>query len=136
VLKHRIAISDLRIIGIEDDEVHFRYTDYRDNQSKIMKLERGEFIRRFLMHILPKGLIRIRHHGLLVNCCRMASLKIIYKLLAQPAEIAEKQHGDEHTAYPCPKCRNSHLIAIYEIDRYGLSIYMSWSPVDEVNQTE
>ena len=113
---HRIAISDQRIIGIENDEVHFRYTDYRDNQSKIMKLERREFIRRFLMHILPKGLMRIRHYGLLANRCRKASLKAIRKILAQPAEIAKKQHGDEPTAYPCPKCKKGHLIAIYEIN--------------------
>ena len=73
---HRIDISDQRIIGIEGDEVHFRYTDYRDNQSRIMKLERGEFIRRFLTHVLPKELIRIRHYGLLANRCRRKSLEI------------------------------------------------------------
>ena len=113
---HRIAISDQRIIGIENDEVHFRYTDYRDNQSKIMKLDRGEFIRRFLMHILPKGLMRIRHYGLLANRCRRKSLEIIRKILAQPPEAVVKQQSDEQPAYPCPKCKKGHLIAIFEIN--------------------
>ncbi|RLD18315.1 MAG: IS91 family transposase [Caldiserica bacterium] len=113
---HRIAISDQRIIGIEDDAVHFRYTDYRDNQSKIMKLDRGEFIRRFLMHILPKGLMRIRHYGLLANRCRRKSLEIIRKILAQPPEAVVKQQREEPTVYPCPKCKKGHLIAIFEIN--------------------
>ena len=113
---HRIAISDQRIIGIENDKIHFRYTDYRDNQSKIMKLDRGEFIRRFLMHILPKGLMRIRHYGLLANRCRRKSLEIIRKLLAQPPEAVVKQQRDEPPVYPCQKCKKGHLIAIYEIN--------------------
>ena len=113
---HRIAISDQRIIGIENDAVHFRYTDYRDNQLKVMKLESREFIRRFLMHVLPKGLMRIRHYGLLANCCRRKSLEIIRKILAQPAEIAEKKQGKEPPAYPCPKCKKGHLIAIGLLD--------------------
>ncbi len=96
--------------------MHFHYTDYRDNQSKIMKLERGEFIRRFLMHVLPKGLMRIRHYGLLANRCRRRSLEIIRKLLAQPPEVAEKQQMHEPQTYPCPKCKKGHLIAIYEIN--------------------
>ena len=113
---HRIAISDQRIIGIEDDEVHFRYKDYRDNQSKIMKLGRGEFIRRFLLHVLPKGLMRIRHYGLLANCCRRKSLEIIRKILAQPAEVVKKVQGNAPPDYPCPKCKKGHLIAIRLLD--------------------
>ena len=113
---HRIAISDQRIIGVEDERVHFRYKDYRDNQSKIMKLERGEFIRRFLMHVLPKGLMRIRHYGLLANRCRRKSLEIIRELLAQPIEAIEKQQRSEPPAYPCPKCKKGHLIAIALLD--------------------
>ena len=113
---HRIAISDQRIIWIEDERVHFRYKDYRNNQSKIMKLERGYLIRRFLMHILPKGLMRIRHYGLLANHCRRKSLEIIRTILAQPAETAEKEHRGEAPAYPCPKCKKGHLIAIALLD--------------------
>ncbi|MCU7815515.1 MAG: transposase [Candidatus Thiodiazotropha sp. (ex Rostrolucina anterorostrata)] len=79
---HKIAISDQRIIGMEADQVHFRYKDYRDDQSKTLKLHYDEFIRRFLMHVLPKGLMRIRHYGLLANRCRRESLDRICKILA------------------------------------------------------
>src|SRR5210317_1921846 len=78
---HRIAISIQRIIDIQQDQVRFRYTDYRDNRQKIMALHYGEFMRRFLMHVLPKGLMRIRHYGLLANRCRAQSLKVIRKIL-------------------------------------------------------
>ncbi|MCU7840241.1 MAG: IS91 family transposase [Candidatus Thiodiazotropha sp. (ex Troendleina suluensis)] len=107
---HKIAISDQRIIGIEADQVHFRYKDYRDDQSKTMKLHYGEFIRRFLMHVLPKGLMRIRHYGLLANRCRKDSLDRIRKILARPATVIEKQKPDELTEYPCPKCHRGHLV--------------------------
>lgn len=107
---HKIAISNQRIIGMEEDQVHFRYKDYRDDQSKTMKLHYDEFIRRFLMHVLPKGLMRIRHYGLLANRCRKGSLDRIRKILAQPATAIEKQKLDERAKYPCPKCHRGHLI--------------------------
>jgi len=113
---HRIAISDQRIIGIEKESVHFRYKDYRDNKPKVMQLHCEEFIRRFLLHVLPKGLMRIRHYGLLANRCRRKSLEIIRKILAQPAETAEKEHRGEPPAYPCPTCKKGHLIAIRLLD--------------------
>ncbi|MEL0584374.1 MAG: IS91 family transposase [Candidatus Thiodiazotropha sp. (ex. Lucinoma kazani)] len=107
---HKIAISDQRIIGMKADQVQFRYKDYRDDQSKTMTLHYDEFIRRFLMHVLPKGLMRIRHYGLLANRCRKDSLDRIRKLLAQPATVIEKQKPDELTGYPCPKCHQGHLV--------------------------
>jgi predicted Zn-ribbon and HTH transcriptional regulator len=63
---HRVAISNNRIISIDNDQVAFKYRDYKDNnKSKIMTLHAHEFIRRFLMHILPKGFTKIRHFGFL-----------------------------------------------------------------------
>ena len=59
---HKIAISDQRIIEVTVDQVRFNYKDYRDNQSKTMQLSGNEFIRRYLLHILPKGFMRIRHY--------------------------------------------------------------------------
>jgi hypothetical protein len=76
---HRVAISNNRLLDIEDGQVQFRYKDYRqDNQQKVMPLSADEFIRRFLLHVLPDGFHRIRYYGFLGNryrqqklaCCR------------------------------------------------------------------
>ena len=94
---HRVAISDQRILGMEDDQVVFRYKDYRDHDTqKTMRLSGTEFIRRFLLHVLPKGLMRLRHYGFLANRCRAQ------KLASSPA--AEDTTGTVCDGYPCPKC--------------------------------
>ncbi|HHJ19414.1 MAG TPA: IS91 family transposase [Gammaproteobacteria bacterium] len=113
---HKIAISDTRIIGMKDDQVHVQYQDYRDDQSKVMTLDTEEFIRRFLLHVLPNGFMRIRHYGLLANRCRKASLERIRKILAQPAKAEEHPKADEAGDYPCPKCHKGHLVAIWRIN--------------------
>ena len=113
---HKIAISDPRIIGIEEDHLHFRYKDYRDGQTKVMKLDCGEFIRRFLMHILPKGFMRIRHYGLLANRCRKAAGEKIRRYLSQPPKAEESADARAETHYPYPKCRQGHLVAIHRLD--------------------
>ncbi len=108
---HRIAISDQRIIGMDDDRVHFHYRDYRDNRSKTMHLHCEEFIRRFLMHVLPKGLMRIRHYGLLANRCRKASLETIRKILMQPETTEAEQKADgQPIVHTCPRCHKGHLM--------------------------
>jgi len=104
---HRIAISDRRILGIEDDQVSFRYKDYRDHdQSKVMCLSGVEFIRRFLLHVLPKGFMRLRHYGFLANRCRAEKLKQIRGVLAQgnKTPAAEVMPDKPFTGYPCPLC--------------------------------
>ncbi len=112
---HRIAISNQRLIDMDQEQVRFSYKDYRDDQSKIMTLDYREFIRRFLMHVLPKGLMRIRHYGILANRCRQQSLKVIRKILATPAQTKPEKAGSEPTTYPCPQCRKGLLIPKYEI---------------------
>ncbi len=112
---HRIAISNQRIIDIQNDEVRFRYKDYRDNRQKVMGLHYSEFIRRFLLHVLPKGLMRIRHYGLLANRCRKTSLKIIRKILAAPAPEKPQDESNETATYPCPKCKRGQLIFKHKI---------------------
>ncbi|MCP4000519.1 MAG: IS91 family transposase, partial [Gammaproteobacteria bacterium] len=108
---HRIAISDQRIIGMEHNQIHFHYRDYRDNRTKTMQLDCEEFIRRFLMHVLPKGLMRIRHYGLLANRCRKRSLETIRKILAQPETVeAEQKVVDQPMMCTCPRCHKGHLI--------------------------
>ncbi len=106
---HRIAISDQRIIALDKDRVRFSYKDYRTEQHKVMALDSHEFIRRFLMHVLPKGLMRIRHYGILANRCRKASLKIIRQILASPAPIKLAASSHEPATYPCPQCRKGQL---------------------------
>jgi hypothetical protein len=80
---HRIAISNHRIVKMEDDEVSFRWRDYADdNKSKIMTVDADEFIRRFLLHVLPDRFVKIRHYGLLGNRCRKEKLTACRRLLA------------------------------------------------------
>ncbi len=65
---HRVAISNQRLIEVDDDQVSFAWRDYADgNRNIIMSLEIDEFIRRFLLHVLPNGFVRIRHYGLLAS---------------------------------------------------------------------
>ena len=107
---HRIAISNQRIIDINNGRVRFSYKDYRDDQHKVMALNPGEFIRRFLLHVLPKGLMRIRHYGILANRCRKASISLIRKILATPAPDKSEKTESEPITYPCPKCKKGQLI--------------------------
>jgi len=113
---HRIAISNQRIIAIKNDQVRFTYKDYRTEQHKVMALDPGEFIRRFLLHILPKGLMRIRHYGFLANRCRKDALKKIRKLLTTPAPDQSEETQDEPKTYLCPKCKKGQLIFKKKID--------------------
>ena len=84
---HRVAISNSRLIALDERGVTFRWKDYRAKgrtRYKAMTLEPGEFMRRFLLHVLPGGFHRIRHYGLLANCSRTASLALARQLLHEP----------------------------------------------------
>lgn len=81
---HRIAITDARIVRVGADSVTLRYKDYADHdRHKTMTLEGSEFARRFLMHIVPKGLMRVRHYGFLANCCRKRKLARVRAALSE-----------------------------------------------------
>lgn len=91
---HRIAISNHRILKLENNTVSFRWRDYADgNRTKVMTLEAGEFIRRFLLHVLPDRFVKIRHYGLLGNRSRAKKIERCRQLLAvehkQPEEKSE-----------------------------------------------
>src|SRR5206468_2709667 len=74
---HRVAISNYRLIGIEDGKVHFYWKDYADgNRQKTMALDGVEFIRRFLLHVVPSGFMRIRHFGFLAHGHRTEKLEL------------------------------------------------------------
>lgn len=82
---HRIAISNNRIVSTGTDTVTFRAKDYRNrSQKQTITLTKGEFIRRFLMHVLPKGFVRIRHYGLLANRNKKTKLQLCRKLTKSP----------------------------------------------------
>jgi hypothetical protein len=115
---HRIAITHARLVAVDDERVTFRYKDYRDHdRHKTLSLEGGEFVRRFLMHVLPQGLMRIRHFGFLANRGRKEKLDRIREALAAPVPPEETdgtvQHGD--AGYPCPKCRAGRLHVIAQL---------------------
>ena len=116
---HRTAISLSRIESVDQTSVRFRWKDYRDNQSKTMALPGEEFLRRFLLHILPKGLMRIRHYGYLANRVRVKQLNHIRQRLAMQSEGESnaKSNCDDAMSVnqPCPKCQLGVLHFVGEI---------------------
>jgi len=79
---HRVAISNRRLLALENGHVSFAWKDYRDGKQKVMTVAADEFIRRFLQHSLPIGLQRIRYYGFLANCHRATKLDLCRRLLA------------------------------------------------------
>lgn len=110
---HRVAIANSRLLTCENGRVHFRWKDYRaDNKSRVMTLEADEFIRRFLLHILPKGFRRIRHFGFLANACRAAKLATIRAALHAPKPAPRVEHADYRERYAILTGRRIDLCAI------------------------
>ena len=111
---HRVAISNRRLVSADDDGVSFRWKDYRidgPDRWKTMTLMPHEFIRRFLMHVLPKGFHRIRHYGLFANGNRTANIARARELLSVPPLANEPDDGKAATPdpprilpCPCPRC--------------------------------
>lgn len=86
---HRVAISNGRILSVSEDTVTFRYRDYQDhNILKEMTLSRQEFIRRFLMHVLPKGFQKIRYYGFLSNSVKKKNLQLLFRLQGHQSFMA------------------------------------------------
>jgi hypothetical protein len=114
---HRVAISNRRLLSIEDGRVRFEYKDYADgNQVKVMELAATEFIRRFLLHILPSGFVRIRQYGFLANRERRKKLASCRALLgvSTPSgpSAASQQESTEGEPKLCPACGIGHLILV------------------------
>ena len=83
---HKTAIGNHRLVDFDGEHVRFRWRDYADaNKVKVMRLDADEFIRRFLLHVLPRSFTRLRHYGLLANRCRARKLGLCRGLLHQPA---------------------------------------------------
>ena len=82
---HKSAIANHRLVDFDGEQVRYRWRDYaHGNKVKVMTLDAGEFIRRFLLHVLPRGFTRLRHYGLLANRGRARKLALCRALLAQP----------------------------------------------------
>jgi hypothetical protein len=118
---HRVAISNRRLLAFDETGVTFRYKDYRRNgadRQQVMTLGVDEFIRRFLLHVLPRGFHRIRHYGLLASSARKANLARVRKLLAVTPppddDVPEEPLGARP---PCPCC-GGHMIIIETFERW------------------
>jgi hypothetical protein len=114
----RVAIANSRLVFVGDGVVRFRYTDYAaPGTTKIMELQATEFLRRFLLHVVPTGFVRIRHYGLLANRPRQAKLARARQLLAlvaatpllSPVSVLAKDTSLPTTvAVRCPHCTGTH----------------------------
>lgn len=104
---HRVAISNRRLVAMDERGVTFRWKDYRakDTMHKIMTLDAGEFMRRFLLHVLPTGFHRIRHYGMFANAGRKANLALARALLHVPAPVTEAQATERIApTFTCRHC--------------------------------
>ena len=106
---HRVAISNHRLVSFADDQVTFRWRDSADNnEQKLLTLALDEFLCRFLLHLLPKGFVRIRNFGFLANRKRATLLPLCFHLLGAvqetQAEPDASSCGDSTDLYRCPKC--------------------------------
>ncbi len=106
---HRVAISNHRLVSFKDGQVTFRWRDSaHHNEQKLMTLAVDEFLRRFLLHILPKGFVRIRNFGFLANRRRSTLLPLCFQLLGTtpqpPAEEHSSSTEDAAELYRCPHC--------------------------------
>jgi hypothetical protein len=108
---HRIAISNARLVSLADGIVQFRWKDYADGgRPKVMALGVEEFLRRFLLHVLPRGFVRIRHFGLLANRQRHAAIIRARHLLGAPTPdaTADRKPATDLDPTLCPLCRHGH----------------------------
>jgi len=131
---HRVAISNRRLVAADSEAIAFRWKDYRVNGSerwKTMRLQPHEFIRRFLLHVLPKGFHRIRHYGLFASTNRAESIATARALLelAPPAADPQEQpdvapHTPRVLPYPCPCCGARMIV----IETFAPGCQPSWRP--------
>ena len=142
---HRVAISNHRLIALEDGEVTFRWKDYaHEAKQKTMTLKAIEFIRRFLLHVLPAGFVRIRHYGFLANRVCREKLELCRALLLDAAtssdlvtdETASEPNGaveEEAAAHLCPVCGEGRMAIIETLRAISVN---GRAPVNPVPTTE
>ncbi|MBC6490663.1 IS91 family transposase [Flavihumibacter stibioxidans] len=121
---HKIAISNHRITAVNDQTVQFTYKDYRQaGTKKEMCLSAVEFIRRFALHILPKGFVRIRHYGMLSNAVKQTSLPTIREQLTPKQNRNKKEQPTAELSVPieasCPCCKKGRMQHVMDFDHRG-----------------
>jgi len=126
---HRVAISNHRIVEVENRKVTFRYRDRKDSDTiKLMTLETDEFIRRFLLHVLPDGFMRIRHFGFLANRSKKQDLGHCRQLLGLPPQLPKPSEKTSRELMlqltgidvtKCPCCKKGTMKVIAEIPKFS-----------------
>jgi len=115
---HRIAISNSRIANYDKDQVSFKYKDYKTNTNKVMTLTIQEFVRRFLMHVLPERFVKIRYYGILSNRAKKQALILIRTLIDSPEHVPKFLNMTTEEIIlelfdtditKCPKCQSKKL---------------------------
>jgi hypothetical protein len=118
---HRVAISNHRLQELKDGQISFAYKDYKhEHRHKVMTLSTAEFLRRFLLHVLPDCFQRIRHYGLLGNRHRKQNLARCRELLSVPEPLPLSprnyrercQHLTGHDPLQCPKCKSGQMVRL------------------------
>jgi hypothetical protein len=130
---HRVAIANRRLLALEDGRVTFRWKDYaHGNRQRLMTLDAVEFIRRFLLHILPAGFQRLRHYGLLANRGRQAKLERCRELLQQPVSPTPPVPPDiqvppapDQPAAVCPACQRGRMSWVETLRRQP-DLFTKW----------
>lgn len=129
---HRVAISNNRILKLENDTVYFKWRDYKDSNAwKVMTISAEEFIRRFLMHVLPQRFMKIRHYGILGNRNKTKKLSLCKKLTNTVLKVKEKASSLElikritgKDICKCPACGEARL-TVYSV-LYPLLCYIEY----------
>ena len=130
---HRVAITNRRLLALEEGRVTFRWKDYaHGNRQRLMTLDAVEFIRRFLLHILPAGFQRLRHYGLLANRGRQAKLERC-RVLLQPPVSPPPPMSPDPTAAPvpdqpapvCPACQRGRMCWVQTLRRQP-DLFAKW----------
>jgi hypothetical protein len=110
---HRVAISNHRLISFSGGNVTFRWRDYAGgNKTRVMAVSSDEFMRRFLLHVLPKGFVRIRHFGVLANHCRSASIDLCRKLLEMAPLVRSSESAPQNPSWLCPRCQTPLIVIL------------------------
>jgi len=122
---HRVAISNRRLVRLEDGKVTFKWRDYRDEREKQMTLDVFEFIRRFLLHVLPTGFFKVRYYGIFSSRNRKTKLLRCMKILGESL-LGDKTINDWRKLFfeltgidlcVCPKCKTGRMVTIPMICR-------------------
>ena len=130
---HRVAISNGRLTSLQNGQVTFRWRDSSDgNRQKLMTIDAVEFIRRFLLHVLPRGFVKIRHFGFLANRNRHDALVLCRALL--PLACKPKVAADPETPTPERKCPICKIGTVRLIEKISAAAYFFRAPkLAEIN---